>query len=60
MVNFLNNLALFWVKKGNFFADFGENILKIITSVPGHTARNLLKTKQKKKTICGFRKLGRW
>jgi hypothetical protein len=30
-------LALFRVKTANFFADFfGENILKIITSVPGH------------------------
>jgi hypothetical protein len=29
------NLALFWVKNANFFAIFfGENILKIITSVP--------------------------
>jgi hypothetical protein len=27
MVKFLNNLALFWVKNDNFFADFfGENI----------------------------------
>jgi hypothetical protein len=33
----LNNLALFWVKNGNFFAKFfGKNILKIITLVPGH------------------------
>jgi hypothetical protein len=31
----LHNLALFWVKNANFFAEiFGENILKIITSVP--------------------------
>jgi hypothetical protein len=30
------NLALFWVKNANIFAKFfGENILKIITSVPG-------------------------
>jgi hypothetical protein len=35
---FFQNLALFWVKNANFFAKFfGENILKIITSVPGHT-----------------------
>jgi hypothetical protein len=35
----LHNLALFWVKNANFFAKFfGENILKIITSVPGHPA----------------------
>jgi hypothetical protein len=32
------NLALFWVKNANIFAEFfGENILKIITSVPGRT-----------------------
>jgi hypothetical protein len=35
-IKFLNNLALFWVKNANFFADFfGENILKSITAVPG-------------------------
>jgi hypothetical protein len=35
MINFFQNLALFWVKNANFFAKcFGENILKIITSVP--------------------------
>jgi hypothetical protein len=35
---FLQNLALFRVKNANFFAEFfGENILKIITSVPGHS-----------------------
>jgi hypothetical protein len=35
MINFLNNLALIWVKNANIFAKFfGENILKIITSVP--------------------------
>jgi hypothetical protein len=34
--NFLHNLALFWVKNADFFAEFfGENIFKIITSVPG-------------------------
>jgi hypothetical protein len=33
---FFQNLALFWVKNANNFAKFfGENILKIITSVPG-------------------------
>jgi hypothetical protein len=38
----LHNLALFWVKNANFFAKiFGENILKIITSVPGHPAWHL-------------------
>jgi hypothetical protein len=37
--HFFQNLALFWVKNANFFAKFfGENILKIITSVPGHPA----------------------
>jgi hypothetical protein len=31
----LHNLALFWVKNANFFAEiFGENIKKIIASVP--------------------------
>jgi hypothetical protein len=36
MINFFQNLALFCVKNANFFANFfGENILKIITSVPG-------------------------
>jgi hypothetical protein len=33
-------LALFWVKDANFFAIFfGENIFKIITSVPGYPDR---------------------
>jgi hypothetical protein len=33
---FFQKLALFWVKNANFFAKFfGENIFKIITSVPG-------------------------
>jgi hypothetical protein len=37
MIQILHNLALFQVKNANFFAkNFGENILKIITSVPGH------------------------
>jgi hypothetical protein len=36
---FLHNLAAFWVKNAYFFAIFlGENILKIITSVPGFIA----------------------
>jgi hypothetical protein len=36
MIKILNNLALFWVKKRQFFAEFfGKNIFKIITSVPG-------------------------
>jgi hypothetical protein len=35
VINILHNLALFRVKNANFFAEFfGENILKIITSVP--------------------------
>jgi hypothetical protein len=37
MIKMLHNLALFWVKNAIFFAEFfGENIQKIITSVPGH------------------------
>jgi hypothetical protein len=36
MIKFFQNLALFLVKNDNFFAKFfDENILKIITSVPG-------------------------
>jgi hypothetical protein len=39
MIKILHNLPLFWVKNANFFAEFfGENILIIITSVPGHPA----------------------
>jgi hypothetical protein len=35
MIKSLHNLALFWAKNDNFFEKiFGENILKIITSVP--------------------------
>jgi hypothetical protein len=35
MINFFQNFALFWVKNAKFFAKFfGENIFKIITSVP--------------------------
>jgi hypothetical protein len=35
-INFLHNLALFWVKHANFFTFFtDENILKIIKSIPG-------------------------
>jgi hypothetical protein len=35
MIKILHNLALFRVKNANFFAEFfGENIFKIITSVP--------------------------
>jgi hypothetical protein len=44
MIKNLHNLALFRVKNANFFAEiFGENILKIITSVPGHTYSRLAK-----------------
>jgi hypothetical protein len=40
MIKVLHNLALFWVKNANFFAEFlGENIWKIITSVPGVHAK---------------------
>jgi hypothetical protein len=36
MIKILHNLALFGVKKRNFFAIFfGENIFKIVTSTPG-------------------------
>jgi hypothetical protein len=36
MINFLHNLAAFGAKNANFFAEFfGENILQIITLVPG-------------------------
>jgi hypothetical protein len=36
MIKLFHNVALFRVKNANFFAEFcGENILKIITSVPG-------------------------
>jgi hypothetical protein len=36
MIKILHNLALFRAQNANFFAVFfGENILKIITSVPG-------------------------
>jgi hypothetical protein len=36
---FLRNLASFSVKNAKFFANlFGKNIIKILTSVPGHTA----------------------
>jgi type IV secretory pathway ATPase VirB11/archaellum biosynthesis ATPase len=39
MIKILHNLPLFWVKNANFFAEFfGENILIIITSVPGRVA----------------------
>jgi hypothetical protein len=36
MIKNLDNLALFWVKNANFFANLiGENIYKIKTSAPG-------------------------
>jgi hypothetical protein len=41
MIKILHNVALFWVKNANFFAEFfGENIFKIITSVPGQVVRS--------------------
>jgi hypothetical protein len=47
MINFFQYLALFWVKNNNFLSKtFGENIFRIITSVPGHPAHKLVtKTK---------------
>jgi hypothetical protein len=40
MFNFFHNLALFWVKTANFFANFFYlNVCKIITSVPGRPVR---------------------
>jgi hypothetical protein len=43
MINFIQNLALFSVKKRQFFAKFfGENIFKIITSVPDWAIFRLL------------------
>jgi hypothetical protein len=36
MIQVLHNLAVFRVRNANFFAEIlGENILKVITSVPG-------------------------
>jgi hypothetical protein len=44
MVKILHNLALFLVKNAKFFADFfGENIFKIITSVPELASLQLVK-----------------
>jgi hypothetical protein len=40
MMKILHNLALLWVKNVFLQFLFGENILKIITSVPGHPARD--------------------
>jgi hypothetical protein len=43
MIKFFQNLALFEVKNANFFAKFfGENILKIITSVPGRILKVMM------------------
>jgi hypothetical protein len=42
MITILHNLALFGVKNAIFTEFFGENILKIITSVPDYP-RNFLK-----------------
>jgi hypothetical protein len=42
MIKFLQKLAVVWAKNANIFAKFfGKNILKIITSVPGHTDSEL-------------------
>jgi hypothetical protein len=42
MITFLHNLDLFLSQKHQFFAYFlGENIFKIITSVPGPETINL-------------------
>jgi hypothetical protein len=49
MIKILLTSALIWVKNANFFAEFfGENIFKIVTSVPGfdrylQTETNLVK-----------------
>jgi hypothetical protein len=51
MIQFLHNLALFWAKNANFFAKFfGENILKIITSVPGSPTIEVMHIIADKKT----------
>jgi hypothetical protein len=43
LIKILHILALFWVKHAKFFAEFfGENILKIITSVPGANPTTLI------------------
>jgi hypothetical protein len=40
-IKILYNLALFWVKNANYFANLiGENIFEIITSVPDHGCTN--------------------
>jgi hypothetical protein len=56
MIKFLHNLALFRVKNANFFAEFfGENILKIITSVPGGSIK-----KTETLGVRGFRFISRF
>jgi hypothetical protein len=38
---FFQKLAVIWAKNANIFATFfGENILKMITAVPGHPGRS--------------------
>jgi hypothetical protein len=50
MIKFLNNLALFWVKNANFFAEFfSENIFKIMTSVPEIAPKSFGDLYQKKR-----------
>jgi hypothetical protein len=42
MINFMHNLALIRVRNANFLAEFfGENIFKIITSVPDRLTLDL-------------------
>jgi hypothetical protein len=42
LIKIVHNLTLFWVKNANFFAEnIRENILKIITSVPGREMHQL-------------------
>jgi hypothetical protein len=56
MIKILHNLALFWVKNANFFAEFfGENILKIITSVPGHPVTDFCTPTSTRSTTSGKR-----
>jgi hypothetical protein len=46
VINFLHYSALFLVKNANVFANcFGENLFKIITSVPGHSAFIVIETR---------------
>jgi hypothetical protein len=42
VIKFLHYLALFWVKSAIFLPYFGENIQKIITSVPNEFVKKSL------------------